>query len=257
MRSVSSLLIGQTQFLRDERRIFRYAAGVTPRIRILFVDRRGEHANRADEEFAILLGGFLQPFDVLFDVAGHLVEVFGQLADFRGAAHRRPLVEFTAADGARGSRQAANRSADAHRKEVSEQDRGEDHHGNERQRLAVQLVDARVGARLFQAALRNYRPVHFRKRAVRPDHFDLAVLVFLRETNRRRAAEVLRQGEHLLDNLGVVRAYVRSRDEILRVRMRDDVAEMIDYENRSPAYAGVSATAAKSARAKPPPLACP
>ena len=38
--------------------------------------------------------------DELFDVAGHVVECFGQLADFRGALHGGSLVKFTAADGA-------------------------------------------------------------------------------------------------------------------------------------------------------------
>ena len=89
--------------------IFRDAAGVTARVRILFVDGGGEHADGAEEQLAIFVGGLLQAFDVLFDVARHVVEGFGQLADFRGAAHRRALMKFAAADGARGSGQAANR----------------------------------------------------------------------------------------------------------------------------------------------------
>jgi len=50
------------------------------------------------KQLAILFRRFLQPLDVLFDIAGHLVEVFGQLADFRSPAHRRALMKFTAAD---------------------------------------------------------------------------------------------------------------------------------------------------------------
>ena len=37
---------------------------------------------------------------MLFDVARHVVESFGELADFGGAAHFDALVEFRAADGA-------------------------------------------------------------------------------------------------------------------------------------------------------------
>jgi len=48
-----------------------------------------------------------------FDVAGHLVEVFGQLADFRRATHRRTLMKFAAADGSRGSHKAAHGAADS------------------------------------------------------------------------------------------------------------------------------------------------
>ena len=113
----------QAQFLRNQSGIFRNAAGVTASVRILFVDGRGKHADGAEEQLAIFLGGFFQALDVLLDVAGHHVEVFGQLADFRGAAHRRALVKFAAADGARGRGKAANRFADADGKEVTETER--------------------------------------------------------------------------------------------------------------------------------------
>jgi len=64
---------------------------------------------------------FLQALDVLFDIAGHFVEVFSQFADFRGPAHRRALMKFAAADSARGSGQATNRSTDANGKKVTNQ----------------------------------------------------------------------------------------------------------------------------------------
>ena len=93
------------------------AAGVG----ILFVDGGGEHADRAQEELAIFFGGLLEAFDVLLDVAGHLIESFGQLADFRGAFDLHALVKFSAADGARGFDQAADGASDAEGEKISEQ----------------------------------------------------------------------------------------------------------------------------------------
>src|SRR5262249_50165381 len=119
------------QFLRDQRRILCDAAGVPTRIRVLFVDCCRQHADRADEQLAILFGGFLQPLDVLLDVAGHLVEVFGQLADFRGAAYGRALVKLTTADGTRGRGQATDRRTDADGEEISKKDGGKYDDGNE------------------------------------------------------------------------------------------------------------------------------
>ena len=58
----------QLHFLRDDAGIFRDAAGVTARVRILFVDGGGKHADRAEEQFAVLFGGFLQALDVLLDI---------------------------------------------------------------------------------------------------------------------------------------------------------------------------------------------
>ena len=92
------------------------------RVRILFVDGGGEHADGAEEQLAIFFGGLLQPLDVLLDVAGHVVEVFGQFADFGGARNGRALVKFAAADGARGGGQRANRRADADGEKITEQD---------------------------------------------------------------------------------------------------------------------------------------
>jgi len=112
---------------------------VTARVGILFVDGRGKHADRTDKQLAIFFGGFLQPLDVLLDVAGHLVEVFSELADFRSPAHGRALVKFAAADCARGGRQAANGSADAHCEEISDENGGQNDNADERQRLAVEF----------------------------------------------------------------------------------------------------------------------
>ena len=66
--------------------IFCDAAGMAASVGVLFVDGGGEHADGAEEQLAIFRGGLLQALDVFFDVAGHLIEGFGQFADFRGAA---------------------------------------------------------------------------------------------------------------------------------------------------------------------------
>src|SRR5579883_3154576 len=119
----------------------------------MIVECGRQHANRADKQLAIFFRGLLQPLDVLFDVAGHQVEVFGQFADFGGAAHGSALVKFAAADGARGSGQRTNRRADAHGKEITKENRHQYHHADERQCLAVQFGHARVGARFIQTPL--------------------------------------------------------------------------------------------------------
>ncbi len=45
----------QAEPVADDDRIFRHAPGMAARVRVLFVDGRGEHANRAEEELAILV----------------------------------------------------------------------------------------------------------------------------------------------------------------------------------------------------------
>ena len=114
----------EPEFLPDQHRILCHTAGVTARIGILFVDGRRKHTDRADKQLAIFFSGFLQPLDVFLDVAGHLVEVFSELADLGSTTYKRALVEFAPADGASGRRQTANRPADAHREEISDENRG-------------------------------------------------------------------------------------------------------------------------------------
>ncbi len=80
------VLGGETQLSADEQGIVSDAIGMAARVGILFVDGGGEHADGAKEEFAVFLGGLLQLGDIALDVVGHVVEGFGQLADFRGAA---------------------------------------------------------------------------------------------------------------------------------------------------------------------------
>ena len=101
------------------------AAGV----RVLFVDCCGEHLDGAQEKLAILGGRFFQAFDVLLDVAGHVIEGFGQFANFRGATDHDAFVKFRPAHGASGFHQAADGARDAERKNVSEKQRDHrDHH---------------------------------------------------------------------------------------------------------------------------------
>ena len=92
---------GEPKFLPDQCGIFRDAPGVTARVWILFVDGRGEHANRADKQFTVLFRRFFQLLDEFLDVAGHLVEILGELADFQRSSRYGPLMKFAAADGAR------------------------------------------------------------------------------------------------------------------------------------------------------------
>src|SRR5262249_4670395 len=129
------------------------------RIWILFVDRGRQHSDRAYKQFPVFFRRFLQLLDVLFDVAGHFVEIFGQLADFRGAAHRRALMEFASADGWCGRGKTPCWAADADREKVADDDGDQDNDADERKRLAVQVRKARVVACFAQASLDDYSPV--------------------------------------------------------------------------------------------------
>src|SRR4029077_3705196 len=105
----------ESKFACNESGIFRYSAGMASRVGVLFVDGRRQHANGAEEQFTICFGGFLQFFNVLFDVAGHLIEIFGELADFGSATNRGALMKLAAADGSGGSGQTVNWLADGYR----------------------------------------------------------------------------------------------------------------------------------------------
>ena len=122
--------------------------------------------------------------DVLLDIAGHLVEGFGKLADFGGAGHGHAFMKFGAADGADGFDEAANRAGDAKRENVSERQRHERDADNEAQGFGGQFGDAGVDARVVETALRDHGPAKLRNRAVGADHFDRVAAVL------RRAQEI-------------------------------------------------------------------
>ena len=67
---------------------------MTTSVGILFVDGGGEHADGAEEQLAIFGGGLLEALDVLFDVTRHVIEGFGQLADFRWRLRRARVREI-------------------------------------------------------------------------------------------------------------------------------------------------------------------
>src|SRR3954447_19782011 len=99
-------------------------------------------------------------------------------------------MEFSAADGACGCSETANRRADAYSEEISKQNCGYHHDGDERKSLTVQFVHAGVGSRLLHTAFRNHRPIQFRKGAVGADHFDGTFVLPPDETDCRSAAQV-------------------------------------------------------------------
>ena len=209
---------------------------MTARVRILFIDGCGKHSNGADKQLAVLFGRFFQPLDVLLDIASHFVEVFSQLADFRSPADGRTLVEFAAADRASGRCQTANRPADTHREEIPHENRGQDNHADERERLPVQLGYAGVALRLIEPPLGNDRPIQFRNRAIRPDHFDFVFFDHFRVTNRFCVAKFLRQRLHLRHQ-GIA-AHIGARDKIFRVLVRHQAAVVVHQKNRAFPHAG-------------------
>src|SRR5690348_2518498 len=88
-------------------------------IRILFVVGRGKYGSRAREQLVVFGGGGLQAGSVLLDVAGHGVKRFGQLADFRGAAHLGAFMKFSTGNGARGMHEALDRPRNSNGGEIS------------------------------------------------------------------------------------------------------------------------------------------
>src|SRR6267154_122491 len=143
----------ELQIFADNHRIFRYAAGVTARVGILFVDGGGEHADGAEEEVAIFGGGLLQAFDVTLDIACHVIEGFRKLPDFGGAAHFDALVEFGTADGAGGEYEAADRARDSHREKIPKHESDECYADDECERLGCEFLHTRIDARFVEAAL--------------------------------------------------------------------------------------------------------
>ena len=180
----------------------------------------------------------LQLLDEFLDVAGHAVESFGQLADFRGALHRRALVKFAAADGQRGGGQSPNRRADADGKQIAEDQRRERDDDHEFERLGIQFRDARIFARLVEAALRHHGPVQVRNRAVGSDHFLFAPIVLCGKPAQRfgRAKSLRQPGD--LSNDGRTRPGIRAGHELARVRMSHDVPAVVHDEDHAPADAG-------------------
>ncbi len=133
----------------------------------------------------------LQLGDEFLDVVGHVVEGFGQFADFRRALHRRALVKFSAADGPRGGGQCANRRADADGKQISEDQRRESNDHHEFQRLGVQFRYAGVFTRIVQSTLSDHGPAQVRNGAVGSHH--LRFVLPLSVIRKRRRVSVVRR----------------------------------------------------------------
>src|SRR5262244_1069307 len=108
-------------------------------------------------------------------------------------------MKFAAADRASGSRKTTNGPADADSEKVADQDCSEDYDGNESERLVIQLGYTGVGSRLVQAALRDYRPVHFGKCTIRANHFHGAIFLFGGEANGLSVPQFLGQSANLGD----------------------------------------------------------
>ena len=88
----------QCHFFGNEQRIARNAIGVTASVGVLFVDRSGQHLDRAHEQRPVFFGGALQVFNKVFEFLRHGVEGLGQFADFGSAQQMNTLREVAAGD---------------------------------------------------------------------------------------------------------------------------------------------------------------
>ena len=212
------------------------AAGV----RIFFVDGGGEHADGAKKQLAILGGGLLQGLHVLFDLTGHVVERFGQLADLRGSADVDALVEFGAADRGGGLDQPADWPGNSHGEHVAQNDGCQGNDEDEAHRLGGQFLYSGINARRAQTALRDDRPAQLGDGAVRSDHFPRVALApgVFGEANVGGGAQLHRQlfkPCHHRRSVG----YVHARHKVARLGMGHDVAVNVDHEVGAIAHAGV------------------
>src|SRR5713226_8195600 len=229
------ILGGKAELLAYEEGVLGYAPGMASRIGILFVDRRGEHADGAKEELVVFFGGFLELLDLFLDVAGHLVEGLREVADFGGAADRGALMEIATADGARGICQAADWRADADCKEIAEE---QSDHGGDRDEgkcLRIEFSDPGIFAGLLETPLGDHCPVDLRKSSIGADHFNRAVVVGQLKLGRFRGAELRGERTNLGDDRqgGVV-----GTGNNPRVVMRDDMTIVVHDVNRPAAHAG-------------------
>src|SRR5712692_3871823 len=128
---------------------------------------------------------------------------FSSAASFRRSMYSSMspaiLLKFAAANSARGGRQPANGSADAHGEEISNENGSKNDHADERQRLPVEFSHSGVRLRLLEASLRDDGPIHFRKSAVGSDHLNRVFLVGFGKAHRLRVAKFLRQRFHSRD----------------------------------------------------------
>src|SRR5262249_42308508 len=93
-------LFGSAPHLRSQKDgVASYAIGVTASVRILFVDRSGEHLDRVQEERFVLLGGALQIMHEALEVVRHGIECLRQLADFGAALEVNTFGEIATRDG--------------------------------------------------------------------------------------------------------------------------------------------------------------
>src|SRR5258705_10792552 len=93
-------------------------------------------------------------------------------------------MKLAAADSARGSGQATNRSTDANGKKVADQYRCKNDHADKGKGLAIEFGDSRIVARLRETALRHHCPIQLRQSAERADHLNRVPFDLLGEAGR-------------------------------------------------------------------------
>src|ERR1700677_4605980 len=231
----------QREIFSNDHGVLRDAAGMASRVGILFVNRGGEHADGAQEQVAIFSGGLFQALDVLFDVAGHMVESFGELGDFGGSADFHAFVKFGAADGANRKDKSLNRLRDPDGEKISDNKSHDGYAHDEAQSTGGEFVDSGVDASLVQAALRDHGPVQLRNSAVGADHFNgmLRIAPSLREVHCFGGAQFLRQLLKMFHHRRI-RGDVAAGNHVSRIRVRDDMAMAVNDEDDAIANAGVA-----------------
>ena len=135
----------QADFLGQDDRVLRDAAGMAFGVRVLGVHGGSQRFDGIHKELAVLLGGGFQLADVMLNVLRHGVEGRGQLANFRAAPYVGPLREVAVGNGAGGAPELFNGAGDGFGgDEADDQAQNNGQHAPPH-RLPDHLVDRKIG----------------------------------------------------------------------------------------------------------------
>ena len=156
-------------------RIARDAVGVAASVRILFVDRAGQHLDGAHEQITIFRGGAFEVEHEMLELLGHDVEGVGEFTDFGAALHVDTLREVSAGDGSAEMGEHLQRVRNPAGGENADADTEGNGHDRQIAGVALHLIYAAVG--LGTRLLHDHGPVQVGHRTVSAEHSDVRLAI--------------------------------------------------------------------------------